>query len=70
MSLLYVLSLKPDETVKFWSISSLRITVMVRQNLNQVLLLIGVQKGEQVQGIGIHPAVGGKLTITNNLGSV
>lgn len=29
---------------------------MVRQNLNQVLLLIVVQKGEQVQGIGIHPA--------------
>lgn len=57
MSLLYVLSLKLDETVKFWSISSLRITVMVRQNLNQVLLLIGVQKSEQVQGIGIHPAV-------------
>lgn len=63
MSLLYVLSLKPDETVKFWSISSLRITVMVRQNLNQVLLLIGVQKGEQVQGIGIHPAVGGSLLL-------
>lgn len=58
MSLLYVLSLKPDETLKFWSISSLRVTVMVRQNLNQVLLLVGVQKGEQVQGIGIHPAVG------------
>lgn len=46
MSLLYVLSLKPDETLKFWSISILRITVMVRHNLNQVLLLIGVQKGE------------------------
>lgn len=57
MSLLDVLSLKPDETVEFWSIASLRITVMVRQNLDQVLLLICVQKGEQVQGIGIHPAV-------------
>lgn len=43
---------------------------MVGQNLDQVLLLIGVQKGEQVQGIGIHPAVEGKLTIRNNLRSV
>lgn len=28
---------------------------MVGQNLNQVLLLIGVQKAQQAQGIGIHP---------------
>lgn len=33
---------------------------MVRQNLNQMLLLIGIQKGQQTQGISIHSIMGGK----------
>lgn len=36
---------------------------MVRQNLNQVLLLIGIQKGQQTQGIGIQPIMGKKSAL-------
>lgn len=53
VSLLSMLGLKFDEAFQVWSLTGLNITLVIREELHQMFLLIGRQKVQQPHSVSV-----------------
>ena len=53
MPLLRVLSLELDQAFQIWGLTGLGVALVIREELHQVLLLIGGEKVQQPHGVRV-----------------